>query len=437
LAFVLECLVMNGFKFLKRDKIFKLPKSPGVYVFKKGQAFLYIGKASNIQDRVKNHFQQSSYRDNLFMDQVKRVGYLKTDSEIEALILEANLIKKNQPRYNILWRDDKNYFFIAVTREKFPRVFWTHQTKIKEGKSKINSLFIGPFIEGRALKQTLRFLRKIFPYYTIKKHPKNLCLYCHLNLCPGPSPNLRGYIRNVENLIAFFRKGKKPVLNSLRKEMKLASSKQNFEKAAKIRDQINVLEKTISNIKLLRPDMYHLPKSLIYPALEWGKIGKELKEFLKIEGKVFRTEAYDISNIQGKLATGSMVTFKNGLADKNYYRRFKVNIHGKPNDIAMLKECLRRRFEHTEWGLPDLILIDGGKAQLNAAKSVISEKKLDIPIIALAKKNNKLYIENQKNPILLKNLPREVFNLVLQLRDEAHRFAINYHKKLRKKAFIS
>ncbi len=352
---------MERFKFIKTDKIGRLPESPGIYTFQTGTDLLYIGKAANIRKRVKSHFQRSAYRDNFFIPKTSRIGYIKTRSEIRALILEAELIKKYQPKYNIVWRDDKKYFYIGITKELFPRIFITHQIKksqipnpkpqpinrwagprpLSKGrwfqansksqiiKSKI--IYIGPFTSGRELKQKLKELRKIYPYRTCENLPKKPCLWYYLSQCPAPC----------------------------------------------------------------------LFKSR-------------------------RIEAYDISNIQGKAATGSMVTFINGQPDKNFYRRFKVNFLNKPNDIAMLKQVLSRRFNHPEWGLPDLILIDGGKAQLNAAMSITK-----IPAIALAKKKNELYMKNLEKPVLLKNLPREVFNLILQLRDEAHRFARKYHHKLR------
>ncbi|KPJ73394.1 hypothetical protein AMJ48_01395 [Parcubacteria bacterium DG_74_1] len=317
------------FRYLPKDKISQLPKTAGIYAFKKGGGFLYIGKAANVRERVKSHFQRPAYRDNFFLNQISKIGYIKTDSQIKALLLEAELIKKYQPKYNIIWRDDKNYFYIGITKESFPRVFITHQPK-----ETFN--FIGPFVSGRKLKQALKELRKVYPFRTCKTLPKKPCFWYHLGQCPAPC----------------------------------------------------------------------LFKSR-------------------------RIEAYDVSNIQGKDATGSMVTFINRKPEKNFYRRFKIKIpnqkfDGGANDIVMLKQVLSRRFNHPEWGLPDLILIDGGKAQLNAALSTTK-----VPAIALAKRRNELYVKNLEKPILLKALPREVFNLILQLRDEAHRFAKKYHHKLR------
>ena len=383
---------MEKFKYLKTKEINKLPKTFGVYAFKKGAKFFYVGKAANIKERVKQH------KDLLGL--AKEIGYIKTNSEIEALILEAKLIKKIQPKYNVLWRDDKNYFYVAITKESFPRVFITHQLKIKNCKLKID--FIGPFIEGTSLKRALTYLRRTFPYYTSKSHPKGSCLWCHLKLCPGPDPVKPEYQKNIKSLVFVLKGSSRKVLNDLERRMKKSSLLQEYEKAAKIRDKITSLERVIN------------PQ--------------------QIPG---RAEAYDVSNIQGEEAAGSMVTFINGRPAKNFYRKFKIKIAGKPNDVAMIKEILSRRLKHAEWPYPDLILIDGGKAHLNAASKCLKWNfKHIIKVMAIAKKENKLYVEGRTKPILLKGLPREMFNLILQLRDEAHRFAISYHRKLRKKRLL-
>ena len=261
-------------------------------------------------------------------------------------MLEAKLIKKYQPKYNKAWKDDKNYFYVGVTKEAFPRVFITHQTKNDRGSAS----FIGPFVDGKTLRRALEELRKTFPYRTCKTIPKKPCLWYNIKQCPAP-------------------------------------------------------------------------------CLFNGQ----------------RLEAYDISNIQGKEATGSMVTFINGKSDKNFYRRFKIKTINRANDVAMLKEVLTRRFNHPEWGTPDLILIDGGKAQLNAALRALPRSAQNcalrgsarrIMVMALAKKNNELYIEGLRKPLLLKEMPRETFNLILQARDEAHRFAKAYHHILRKRGLF-
>ncbi len=511
---------MERFKFLSKDKISQLPKSPGVYAFsaqggptiggKDNKGLLYIGKAGDIKIRVKNHFQprsrtwtvppkaeqnkrsfvqvslrgqQPTHRDSLFLDKIKKVGYIKTDSEIEALLLEAKLIKKYQPKFNVIWRDDKNYFFVGTTKEDFPQIFLTHQPvsklKIKRqpsgesasrpGKFKID--YVGPFVDGKALRQALKVLRKTFPYRSCKNLPKRPCLWYQLDRCPAPclsksnlsvqlsswrikihphtkqgQPRLaekigetssrygmrvkKGCQRNAKNLLKVLSGEKKQVLKDLKKEMRKASKEENFETAAKIRNQIFSLERILAHSKIL----VSLPRPWVEstPVVKWTEIEKTLKKILKTKHKISKIEAYDISNIQGQLATGSMVTFIKGHPDKNFYRKFRLKIAGKPNDIAMMKEVLKRRFLHSEWLYSDLVLIDGGKAQLNAAKSIIKLNNLKIPVLAIAKRKNELYVEGRKRPILLKKLPREIFNLILQLRDEAHRFAKSYHHKLRK-----
>jgi len=430
---------MEKFKFLAKERVSQLSKNSGVYIFKTGREILYIGKATNIKERVKNHFLQATYKDGLFTDQVSKVGYIKTDSEIEALILEANLIKKYQPKFNVVWRDDKNYFYVGITKEDCPQVFITHQPtfsrknhnnpKTIRTTNNLKSEFIGPFVDGSSLKKTLRILRKIFPYYTIKKHPKTLCPWCHLSLCPGPNPSKKECQKNIKNLISVLKGKRKSVLINLKGEMKKASALQDFEKAAKIRDKIKALEKVISHTKIFKSEQP-------FQKNNWSETQKKLQKILKTRKEISRIEAYDISNIQGKMATGSMITFINGKSDKSHYRKFKIKISDKPNDVLMIKEVLSRRLQHQEWLYPNLILIDGGRAQFNTAQSIINNQKLTIPVIALAKKKNELFIESQKEPILLKKLPREIFNLILQLRDEAHRFAISYHKNLRRRTLI-
>ena len=443
---------MEKFKFLAKNKISSLPRTPGVYAFKSTGKILYVGKARNIKERVKNHFQQPSYKDKFFIEKIQKIGYLKTESEIEALILEANLIKKHQPRFNTMWRDDKNYFFVAITQENFPRVFITHQPlielKIKNLKLKIK--YIGPFVDGRALKQTLTILRKVFPFRTCNTPggglPKKPCLWYQLGRCPAPCilnsktstqiPNLKSkskkeYQRNIGNLIKIFQGKKTNVLNILKKEMQSLSRSQDFERAAKVRDQINSLENILQNAQIFQDFLER--KTRI-----WKEIETRLKQVLGTKKSIKRIEGYDISNIQGVEATGAMVVFEKGLPKKQDYRKFKIKIAGKPDDIAMIKEMLFRRFNHLEWQFPDLILVDGGKAQLNAVIKAQGtrnkgQRKKDIKVVALAKRKNELYLENKERPLSLENLPQDIANLFLRIRDEAHRFAISYHKLLRSK----
>jgi excinuclease ABC subunit C len=440
---------MKKIKFIKEKNWESLPKTSGVYFFYNKKELLYIGKAINIKNRVKNHFLQPSYRDKFFIEKINKIGFMKTYSEIEALILEANLIKKHQPKFNVVWRDDKNYFFVAIVqnKEKIPYVFITHQpTETK------NAQYIGPFVEGASLKKTIRFLRKVFPYYTNKTHSKLKCTWCHLDLCPGPDPDLKNYKNNIKKLVLVLKGKSRAVLKSLKREMQTLSKASRFEEAGKARDKIYALQNIMSHTSVINRESNYSDLSENFTAVKFSD--KKLKQppatFFPSPGgseilagilgikSISRIECYDISNIQGNFATGSIAVFINGNPDKSKYRKFKIKIDGKPNDIAMLKEVLQRRFAHKEWEYPQVILIDGGKAQLNIAIKTKNQrpKTKDIKAISIAKRNKELFVEGRKKPILLKTLPREVYNLILHLDDEAHRFAIAFHKKIRKKNLL-
>jgi len=395
---------VKEFKFIDKKDLALIPQEPGVYAL--GNA--YIGKAANLKSRIKNHFSQPSYKDKLFLEKVSKIGYIKTGSEIQALILESELIKKYQPRFNTLWKDDKNYFFVALRKTACPEVSLTHQ------KKESGFEYLGPFTDGRAIKETLKILRKVFPYYTHKKHPKKACSWCALGLCPGPVPNLKKCRQDKKNLKSVLKGKSGAVFKNLKKEMLKASAAEEFERAAQERNKMNFLAKVMENARIISD-----PST-------WEKIQRQFEKILDIS-RVGRIEGYDISNIQGKNAVGSMVVFQNGRPEKSAYRKFKINLPPKPDDTGMIKEVISRRLKHPEWPLPDLILIDGGKGQLNAAQKTASR----IPVISLAKRNNELFRENSKTPLLLKNLPPEFSNLILRVRDESHRFAVSYHRKLR------
>jgi excinuclease UvrABC nuclease subunit len=345
-----------------KEKIEKLPQNPGVYIFKgENENILYIGKAKNIKKRVKQHFQRQQKWIWDFIDDVFDVEVLETENEKEAMLLEAELIKRYQPKFNIEWRDDKNYFFVGITNEEFPRVFLTHQTKLQIADCRLQIEYFGPYVKGSELKRFLAEIRKILPFRTCKNLPKKPCLYYHLGVCLGPCINKR---------------------------------------------QKRTYQRMIKTLKVL------------------------LKIYL---GENVRIEGYDISNISGILACGSMVVFKKGKPKKADYRKFKIKRVKGQNDVKSLREVLLRRLKHKEWKMPELILLDGGKGQLKAAR------KIEIPFLSLAKMkkhSGKLYSLFSKNFVLLDDLPEEFRNLLLQVRDEAHRFAIAYHKLRRKKVLI-
>lgn len=416
---------MTGFRYIKTDNIVKIPNTPGVYAFKDAKEVIYIGKGARLRTRIQNHFKQPSYKDNLFMGQVKKVGYIETDSEIEALILESQLIKKRTPKYNVMWKDDKNYFFVAVTKEDIPRVFITHQPKDKK------TTYIGPFVEGKPLKNVLRSLRRVFPYRTGKTHPKRPCQHCHLALCPGAEPNIAEYKKNIRNLTDVLKGKRSSVLRSLNKDMKAASKTHEYERAGRLRDQIEDFKAVIAHSRIFTTAHIRTP-------INWDETNTALLKLLKTKKNIHRVEAYDISNIQGKEATGSMVVFEDGRPAKQEYRKFKIRISGTPNDFAMMQELILRRLKHKEWKYPELMIIDGGKGQLSSTlKSMTKDQQKKIKVGAIAKRNNELFFPGAKDPVLLRNLSRGISNLVLHIRDEAHRFAITYHRTLRRVDLLS
>lgn len=450
-------------KYLKPTQLSPLPSRTGVYIFcgvKKSP--LYIGKASNLKERIKNHFLQPTYKDNLFISKVKKIGYIPLESDIEALTLESRLIKKYQPKFNILFRDDKKYFYVGITKGDWPRIFLTHQPDLKTYKLKnFKTEYIGPFTDGVALKQTLKILRKIFPYRTCEALPKKPCLWYNLGRCPAPclierevsirrtlerETDLRkkDYKNDIRKLKLVLKGERKRLILNLKNEMKKMAKLEEFERAAKIKRQVESLKRVFFHKKILTEIPSRVGKVNV------GLLLKKSLGFSKIPKKI---EGYDISNIKAKEMVGSMVAFKLSrisreikegfwgykyIPDKSQYRRFKIKTVKKQDDIACLKEIIKRRFSHKEWKLPDLIFVDGGRSQFNATRKVILKANLKkaIPIISLAKKKNLLYNVTSKEPLPLDKFPQEVKMTILYLKDESHRFAISYHKILRKKVFL-
>ena len=406
----------------------KLPENAGVYVFKdKKNVPIYIGKSANIKKRVNSHFNQriDDPKESILIDKVKTIKAIRVDSEIEALILEANLIKKYKPLYNTQLKDDKDYLYIKVTKDAFPKVLMARKKGLSGAKE-----YFGPFPSTTKVKTTLKTLRKIIPYSTCKPNQRRPCLYYHLGLCPGVCAGLIGeekYGKNIDNLVYFLKGGRSRVLRSLERELKKSVSALMFEEAQDITDKIRAIE----YITKPTTSLYYLDENI---ERSRNKELLDLANLLGLAKKPLRIECYDISNIFGKNATGSTVVFSDGYADPSEYRRFKIKTVKGINDTAMIAEVLRRRFSN-DWAKPDLIVIDGGKPQLNAALLVVKELGLRIPVISLAKRLEEIYFTNKRDPIRLPS-DNDVLRLVQRMRDEAHRFAISYHRKLRAKQFL-
>lgn len=417
----------------------KIPLDTGVYIFKdqKGQ-FLYIGKASCLKRRIQSYFRDSSLDSRLeaMIKQIDKIDYFLCRNEIEALILESKLIKKYKPKYNIEWKDDKNFLYIMITNEEFPRLAEA-RPPLKE-----DAYYFGPFVDAEALRKSLRILRKIFPYRTCKKLPQKACLQYFIKNCSAPcigKISSSEYKKNIKEIVKILSGRLPELIKILEKEMQKEAKKKNFEKAAQLRDRINNL-KSLNQAIIFRSDSVKVEN--INNNLQ------ELKSLFELKKAPRRIEAYDISNIAGESAAGSMVVFTNGLPDKKEYRRFMIKDVKGINDYKMIEEVLERRFKNFKINnskfknLPDLILVDGGKGQLSIALNVLKKFNLDRDIFALgiAKKREEIIIVNRstRNKNLkykIIKLPKnsKILHLIQRIRDEAHRFAINYHLKLREK----
>ena len=515
-----------------------LPNKPGVYIMRDASdTIIYIGKAKNLIKRVKSYFREKLDRPKtqILMSHFDSLEYIVTNSEKEALILEATLIKKYRPRYNVQLKDDKRYPYVKITDEKFPRLLITRNvTK--------NGIYYGPFTDVGSVKQTVKFLKSLFKIRTCR-NMNGPCLNSQIDLCYAPCNDgitEKEYSEIINKIDLFFQGKYSTIVKNLKREMMEAAENEEYEKAAVIRDQIasieEIMEKQfvdlvdddldqdviaisqgddevvviimpIRNGKIVGRDDFlmsasqydspseimfafiqqyygynrHVPKQILLDEdigekqllEEWlsdlrgnkvsikvpqkgvklrlVKMARknadiikhqkkkmesaliELKKYLKLERIPHVIEGYDISNISGKFAVGSKVSFKDGKPNKKMYKHFKMETPG-PNDFAMMEELLTRRLKMVDRDPePDLIVIDGGKGQLGMACGVLDKLNLThIPIIGLAKEFEEIFIPNSSRPIIIpKN--NQALHLLQQVRDESHRFAITYHRKLRSK----
>ncbi|MCS7273613.1 MAG: excinuclease ABC subunit UvrC [Fimbriimonadales bacterium] len=544
-------------------KLKTLPKQPGCYIFKDAQgAVLYVGKAVNLRQRVRSYFQKSAQHTPKVARMVRKIADLEwivTDSELEALILEANLIKKHRPPYNVLMRDDKSYPYLCLTlSEKFPRLLVTRRVR-QDGNR-----YFGPFANSGAVWSTHQLLHRTFPLIpcgkvwdgTPKQRP---CLYYHMGRCLAPCAGLANpeAYRQIVRQVQLFLEGKgDDLIRQLTAQMEQAAENLEFERAAKLRDQIRALQEVLQRQKVVQPegvnedvialvkdergacvqmffirngkllgqrsffltegaednpnaimseflkqyyqDAPEVPDKILLPyeiteaqiiaqwlrqkrgsaveirvphrgedaqllemaarnaelALQslrqelehkqdWAESALlELQEVLNLPHLPQRIEAYDISNIQGIAPVGSMVVFEGGQPKKSDYRRFRIKWHPEsPDDFAMMKEVITRRLREALEGdakwrtLPDLILIDGGKGQLNAALEAMHALGFQIPAIGLAKRHEQIILPDADEPLELPHYSKAL-HLLQRIRDEAHRFAVSYHRKLREQRAV-
>jgi len=535
------------------DKLARVPDRPGVYLYRDAKAqVLYVGKAASLRSRVRSYFQESRPRDpktDALVRQIRDLEYIVTDNELEALMLEANLVRKHRPRYNIILRDDKHYPFLKLTtNEEFPRLLVARRVQ-QDGAA-----YFGPFYPATAMRETLRLTRQLFPLRTcsiaIDGTLERPCIQYAIRRCDAPCTGWEtreGYARTVRDVARFLEGKDEDLALRLTKEMEAAAAETKFERAAGLRDQIQSLNKVRERQKIISTDevdqdvigvvrqgndacvelffvrkgrlvgqepfffdkvagwsdgeilsafvrqfygkaVSPAPEILVSEELpeaeltaEWlaGLGGRrvtlhapqrgakrefvamaeenaalalqnhllsrddrqqlvleELRRALSLPGLPNRIEGYDISNLQGAEQVGSMVVWENGGLKKDDYKRFRIRSVAGADDFASLGEVLTRRFAKAlEQGspLPDLVLIDGGRGQLNVGLKVLQDLGLDwLPVVALAKQEEEVYQGDSLQPLVL-DPTSPALHTLQKIRDEAHRFAITYHKKLRSK----
>ncbi len=404
-------------------KKLSLPEKPGVYFFRKGKEVLYIGKATSLKDRTRSYFAKDliDTRGPAILDMTVKADSLtwkETDSVLEALLLEAELIKKYQPYYNVKEKSDKSFMCVVITDEAFPQVLSVRKKDIdKESMTaqdmKIKAVY-GPFANGNALREALKIIRRIFPFRDASSSKSdNYEFYKQIALTPDMSETDAAirYAHTIKNIQLFFEGKKKDIIKNLKKEMMDFAKKQLFEEAHKIKKTLFSLEH-INDVALLKND---ISASVYHHGIS-----------------VFRIEAYDVAHLSGKNMVGVMTVVENGIPAKKEYKKFIIRSQKGANDTGALEEILSRRFRHLEWGVPDLIVVDGSVAQEHVAQQVLNRYQISVPIVAVVKderhkarevRGEKSIVSKHSTSIVLAN-------------SEAHRFAITFHKYKRAKDFL-
>ncbi len=443
-----------------------MPSNPGVYRFHdEKNNILYVGKAKDLKARVSSYFTNKNLlgeKTRLLVSQIKTITVTVVESELESLLLEAFYIKKFKPKYNIRLTDDKMYPYVRITvNDTYPAIMLERRADDEK------SLYYGPFPSAGSVRMVLKTLRRIYPFLTTRNHAKRICLYNHLGLCVCPpvhdTPELRKtYKKYIRNIIRIFEGESRKLMGELEKERDAASKAEQFEEASILQKRITALSMITEPFR--RPVEYDVNPNLREDLRKEELDG--LQEILSSNGldvsSLGRIECYDISNTQGTHATGSLVVLTHGEIDTSQYRRFKIKKDGVPNDFAMMEEMLTRRLRHDEWPTPQLLVVDGGKGQLTSVMNALKEREINIPIIGLAKREEtiiiptdqasfdptrktavsqsvvKLYGTNEENFIEV-SVPKDTpaLKLIMRIRNEAHRFAITYHRKLRSKAALA
>lgn len=450
------------------DKLNQLPTTPGVY-FHKAQSgeIIYVGKAAVLRNRVRQYFQDSRSKDAKTMALVAEIDdtdWVETDSEIDALFLESEMVKRYMPRYNILLRDDKSQLYVRIDmKSEWPHVSFT-RTPLDD-----KAEYYGPFYNGYALRKALRSLRRVYPYDTKPNAEKTSKLYQHIGLSPDRSLGPEAYKKDLRKLISYIKGNRKKLVVDLEREMKLAAKQHQFERAASYRNKLRAMQELQRRIMFGDKEFLDLSKD---------KALSDLSKLLGLAEAPVRIEGYDISHQGGKNVVASMVVFMNGTSDRHKYRKFKTS--ERNDDVGNIYSTVFRRFSENNiksWGMPDLIIIDGGTGQLQAAIKAQNERQVKVPTISIAKRDEEVVIHKTDSGVSLqsvkdraasskdilyeeqgefviinlhpgqlnasghsKNLRLsdsfssydEVIKLLQRVRDESHRFAVSYHTALKR-----
>ncbi len=435
-----------------KETIRALPGTSGVYLMKDARGgVIYVGKAVDLRKRVQSYFRgvfplkktgktqlwnEADFKKesgkphfrrrkvlsktDFLVEKISDIDHISTESEAEALILEAVLIKEYQPRYNVDLRDDKSYPYIEITAEEFPRI-----TLVRPREFNPQSVYYGPYTSPRLIREALLILRRIFLFRTCDPFPDKACLDYDMGLCDAPCIQHQSrweYNQAVRNIRLILDGKKDNLYKKLTKDMGRLSSQQHYEKAAKVRDQLRALGALFSGTQ----------------DINYFKEAEQLQRVLGLPRPPQRTETFDISNIMGQFSVGSMVSFFNGKPDKANYRRFKIKTVTGIDDVSMMAEVVRRRYSRLQKEgklFPDLIMVDGGKGQLSAAFAELEKLGVEVPVIGLAKREEEVFLPGKRKAVVL---PRQslALKLLQRCRDEAHRFAVNYHRHLRAKGLL-
>jgi excinuclease ABC subunit C len=430
-----------------------LSHEPGVYLYKNDEGtVIYVGKARDLSRRVKQYFTKRQDKDEKtkrLVSDIRAIETIPTTSEFDALLLEAKLIRKFLPKYNVISRDDKSPLYVVITlSEALPQLFLIRKSEIASYSTNKQNAIYGPFQSGFALRGLLRQLRSIVPYCTQKQRTGKPCFYTHLGLCqPCPSvivhlvdaeqkEKAALYRKNMLRLKALFDGKVRWLANEYEKEMRGYADREQFELASMVKQRLNLLNSLSAH--RYDPQVFIEQGAADIYEEELSDLQKHLSRFYPTLTTLTRIECFDISNLYGQQAVGSMVVLVSGKPENREYRKFRIKTVRGISDVSMMEEVLTRRLRHTEWSYPQFILIDGGKPQVAAAREVLRKANITIPMAGLAKREEEIIIPSHDEFITLRlPLSGRAIKVLMRIRDEAHRFAITYHRLLRSKAFIT